>query len=159
MAFCMNCGKNGHFSGDLCEECSPRNRVMPPQVIAQEWQQPGESAVGQSKPIASTPPIPDVNRHPPHMNSSIYTGDSKSPEPSRTAIVFYIISILSLIGGIMLAYESLPGDPGEGRYWKPIAYQPSIIMFTIGFVQASLFTAVAKILTYLKGIEFNTRKK
>jgi hypothetical protein len=154
----MNCGKNGQFLGDLCEGCSSQSQ-LPPQVIIREWQQPGEPPVGGSTPTASIPPAPDMNRQSPHMNSSIYAGTPKNQEPSRTAIVFYIISVLSLVGGIMLAIESLPGDPGEGRYWKPIAYQPSIIMFTVGFVQASLFTAVAKILTYLKNIEFNTRKE
>lgn len=71
------------------------------------------------------------------------------------AMVLYLIGILSLLGGIKLGSDLWPSDSRV----DPVAYQPAIIMFTVGVVQAALLTAVGLALTYLERIEINTRKK
>ena len=90
----------------------------------------------------------------PAFESSI----SVPSESSKLSVIFYVFAVLSLIGGIALAAEFMPGDPGEGCSWKMIAYSPSITAFTIGFLQASILTAIGQVLTYLKKIEYNTQK-
>lgn len=79
-------------------------------------------------------------------------------ESSKLSKIFYIFAALSLVGGLTLTAIFLPGDPGYGMSWKMIAYTPSITAFTIGFLQASIFTAIGQVLNYLKEIERNTRR-
>ncbi len=83
---------------------------------------------------------------------------AKLTKSAKLSIIFYVFALLSLIGGIALAIAFMPGDPGEGRSWKMIAYSPSITAFAVGFLQASVLTAIGQALTYLKKIEYNTRK-
>ncbi len=73
--------------------------------------------------------------------------------------VFYVLAGLSLIGGIIISSKLHPGEPEYGYTWKMVAYMPMSIAFTAGFVQASLFTAIGKIICYLSEIESNTRNK
>lgn len=75
------------------------------------------------------------------------------------AHVFYLLAILSLIGGTIIAYKLHPGDPGYGYDWKMPAYIPLIAAFTTGFLQASLLAAIGKIIDYLDTIANNTRNK
>ena len=73
--------------------------------------------------------------------------------------VFYILAALCLVGGIIIAYNLHPGDPGYGYDWKIPAYIPLITAFTAGFIQATLFTTAGKIIDYLDIIANNTAPK
>jgi hypothetical protein len=73
-------------------------------------------------------------------------------------VVFYILSGLSLLGGIILASEFWPGDPGYGREWNSVAYAWSIVWLTVGLVEAALFAAIGKGLSLLQQIVKNTEK-
>lgn len=85
--------------------------------------------------------------------------DAKCRSCSKLEIGYYIFSGLSLLVATIFAIDFLPGDPGEGRYWKLIAYSPAITAFTIGFVLAGIFTAMGRVMHYLSKIEFNTRRQ
>ncbi|NVK41572.1 MAG: zinc ribbon domain-containing protein [Oceanospirillaceae bacterium] len=69
---------------------------------------------------------------------------------------FYILSALSLLGGVIFCGKLWPGDPGYGNEWKTIAYIPAMTWLTVGIVQFGLFAAVGLGLTYLKRIADNS---
>ena len=78
--------------------------------------------------------------------------------PSPLSIVFYILAILSALGGFALAAEFWPIQPAYGRPLPVEAYTWSIIWITIGVVQAALLSAIAYGLSLLKEIANNTRR-
>ena len=75
------------------------------------------------------------------------------------AILFYVLAGLSFLGGLILAAQFMPGDPGPGYSWEPEAYLLSLVWFTAGFVQAALFAAIGRGLAYLHEIARNTAKR
>lgn len=77
-------------------------------------------------------------------------------ETSGLVMVFYILSGLSLIGGIILGAKFWPGDPGYGKEWKSIAYTWSIVWIMAGIIEAALFAAIGKALSLLQQIVKNT---
>ena len=81
------------------------------------------------------------------------------PSPSPLSVVFFILSALSLIGGLILFSQFWPGTPRFGYEWKITAYQPAILWLMLGILEAALFAAIAQVLIYLKGILINTGHK
>jgi len=75
---------------------------------------------------------------------------------STLSTVFFVLGGLSLLGGIVLCIALWPKYSGYGYEWNTVAYLPSILWFSAGFVECAVFTAIGKILTYLKLISFNT---
>lgn len=78
-------------------------------------------------------------------------------EPGLT-IFFYILSVFSLVGGVVLAAVFWPGDPGYGNEWRTAAYNWSIIWMSAAIVEAGIFAAVGSALSYLNKIVINTAK-
>jgi hypothetical protein len=72
--------------------------------------------------------------------------------------ILHTLSLLSLVGGVVLAVVLSPGDPGVGYSWKVVAYTPMIFSVIGGIVQYALFAALSKIVEYLSKIEINTRQ-
>lgn len=79
--------------------------------------------------------------------------DSLAIESPTVVALLNTLSGLGLIGGIVMALALWPNmDYGIEYYIPPIAWA------TAGIVQSILFAALAKAITYLSEIEFNTRK-
>jgi hypothetical protein len=75
------------------------------------------------------------------------------------SIFFFVIAALNFLGGIILAAEFWPGDPGYGREWETEAYTFSIVWFMVGALQAALFAAIGQGLSFLHQIVKNTAHK
>ena len=82
---------------------------------------------------------------------------NKSGEPFVVTLLS-VLSLLSFLGGLVMAFALKPGDPGYGLSWETVAYLPSIIAITAGVVQFALLAALSEVVAYLYRIEFNTRK-
>lgn len=78
-----------------------------------------------------------------------------SPDSPIVVQLLYLLSLVSLVGGIAMAADSWPNDPGYGyaslSYFRPIAWA------TAGLAQCALLAAFATAITFLSKIEFNTR--
>ncbi len=71
-------------------------------------------------------------------------------------LLFFILSGLSLLFGLILFSKLLPGDAGYGNTWKAIAYIPSLTWLIVGIVQSSFFLALGQGLHLLQQISRNT---
>jgi hypothetical protein len=85
--------------------------------------------------------------------SSRTIGLEKAPALS---VAFFILSALSFLGGIVLAAQFWPGDPGYRHEWEAEAYTISIAWFMVGVIEAALFAAIGQGLSYLHRIVENT---
>ena len=74
------------------------------------------------------------------------------------SIIFYVLALVGLLGGIILCINLWPGEPDYGYGWKVAAYIPAITWLTVGVVQAALFAAIGQTLIYLQGIFNNTKQ-
>jgi amino acid transporter len=83
---------------------------------------------------------------------------NQSSETPGLTTFFYLLAILSLIGGFILAVIFWPGDPGYGNEWKTAAYTWSIIWVLAAIVEAGIFAAIGSVLSYLHRIAINTEK-
>jgi hypothetical protein len=83
-------------------------------------------------------------------------GSPIDSQPPALTNLFYVLSVLSLLGGIILCGALWPGDPGYGKAWKTIAYMPAIAWLTVGIVQSGVFAAIGLGRTYLKRIADNS---
>lgn len=93
------------------------------------------------------------------MNSSHSGENSNQLEPPPILpVVFFVLAALSFVGGIILSSEFWPGNSGYGREWGPKAYILSIIWFTAGVIEAAIFAAIGKGLSYLHIIAKNTSR-
>lgn len=93
------------------------------------------------------------------VDSSLNTAqDDSSPHTPVLSVVFYILAMLSMIGGFVMSAKFMPGEPPYGREWTLPAYLPSIIWFVSGVIQAALYTAIGKGLHYLHEIAHNAKK-
>lgn len=73
--------------------------------------------------------------------------------------IFYLLAAASFMGGVIVCFWVLPGDPGYGNQWKSIAYVPAVTWFCVGLAQSAIYTAIGKGLNYLDQIAINTSKK
>lgn len=71
--------------------------------------------------------------------------------------LLFVLAGLSLIGGLILFFKFLPGDPGYGQEWRSIAYMPSIAWGVSGVIEFALFAAVGEGLGCLHQIVRNTK--
>lgn len=76
-------------------------------------------------------------------------------EPGLT-VLFYILSGLSFLGGVILASKFWPGDSGYGRELESVAYAWSIVWLSVGILEAAIFAAIGKALSLLQQIAKNT---
>jgi len=94
----------------------------------------------------------------PPQTEGITTKIPDEEEIPFLSIVFFILSGLGLLGGIILCVQLWPGEPRTGYEWKTIVYIPSIIWLTVGIVESALFGAMGQVLIYLKKIVKNTKR-
>jgi hypothetical protein len=72
--------------------------------------------------------------------------------------ILNILSVLSMLGGVMLTLIFLPNND---RYSSPdtITYLASIVSFMAGLVEAVLFVSLGKIIYFLHKISENTKNQ
>lgn len=78
--------------------------------------------------------------------------------PPVLAKVFYILSVLSLMGGIILCAASWPKNISYSLEKTIIPYGISTIWLIAGVIEAALFAGMGLGLTYLKLIAENTSR-
>ena len=98
-----------------------------------------------------------VEREPVYTSTSTSSYGNVYETPWLTK-VFYVLSVVSLLGGIILFFQFLPGAPEPGYTWKTAAYTSSIVWITAGIVEAALFAAFGQGLAYLHRITQNTAR-
>jgi hypothetical protein len=74
------------------------------------------------------------------------------------SVVFFVLSGLSFLGGVVLSAQFWPDAPGYRYEGKAEAYTLSIIWFMVGVIEAALFAAIGQGLSYLHRIVENTSK-
>lgn len=101
--------------------------------------------------------VPAKGNTPAKENTPLNRPETRDSTPTLT-VMFYILAVLSFIGGIILAVALWPSDPGYGRELGAEAYMPSIIWFMVGVIETALFAAIGQGLSYLHRIVENTSK-
>lgn len=76
-------------------------------------------------------------------------------DTANLVMLFYVLSGLSLLGGVVLAAQFWPSDLGYSKELKSVAYTWSIVWLIAGITQAAIFAAIAKILSLLQQIADN----
>jgi hypothetical protein len=139
------------FNADVADLLEMAEKSFQPQTDG------GPSGLNEGNDLAQEKPL--SNSPETEGNEVSYIKDEQTVHvtPGLT-VIFYILAVLSFIGGIILANEFRPGDPGHGYVLKPEAYMLSIIWFTVGVIEAALFAAIGQGLSYLHRIVENTSK-
>ena len=81
-------------------------------------------------------------------------------EPSPVLpVVFRVLAVANIVGGIVLAVILRPGEPPAGYSgWKANAYVDSVTWFLVGLFGAFLLLAIADGLAYLNDMRISLRQ-
>lgn len=82
--------------------------------------------------------------------------EDESPTPG-IAVILGIIGGLSILGGVILAVQSWPGDAGYGYSWNAVAYTLSLTWLFSGLISGVVFFAFAAITSYLYRMSEDTK--
>ena len=70
----------------------------------------------------------------------------------RLTVLFYIMGVVQIVGGVVLCIKLWPGTAESGYRWLFSVYTPALTWLSAGIIFGLLFFAAGYVLTYLENI-------